>query len=171
MPLFRYIALDAKGNEITDTIEALSQKEAINRIRNKGLFPTKVKLAPSGQSLTGDKPEPNKSVSADPKENFLFPNGSKCRCKHGIEIFSGRINIWGEDGKRFVVFKSNPNSLQQQQTISIDLDNIQNIEKKGFFRTSHIINTKNGDEYVFTGNIGQIGDVLRFELISRGLNS
>ena len=102
MPLFRYIALDAKGNEITDTIEALNQKEAINSIRNKGLFPTKVKrersttkpnLAPSGQSLTGDKPEPNINVSADPKENFLFPKGSKCKCKRGIETFSGKSDF------------------------------------------------------------------------------
>lgn len=43
MPTFQYQALDAKGNESTGQIEALSNKEAISKIRNKGLFPTKVR--------------------------------------------------------------------------------------------------------------------------------
>ncbi|MCI0499555.1 MAG: type II secretion system F family protein [Planctomycetales bacterium] len=43
MPVFQYQALDAKGNESKGEIEALSSKEAISKIRNKGLFPTKVR--------------------------------------------------------------------------------------------------------------------------------
>jgi type IV pilus assembly protein PilC len=44
MPLFEYIALDSKGTEVKADIEALSDKEAISRIRNLGYFPTKVRL-------------------------------------------------------------------------------------------------------------------------------
>lgn len=43
MPVFHYEALDAQGNEVKAEIDALSSKEAISKIRNKGLFPTKVK--------------------------------------------------------------------------------------------------------------------------------
>jgi type IV pilus assembly protein PilC len=43
MPVFQYTALDAKGNESKGEIEALSSKEAISKIRNKGLFHTKVR--------------------------------------------------------------------------------------------------------------------------------
>lgn len=43
MPTFVYEALDAQGKEIKADIEALSNKEAISKIRNKGLFPTKVR--------------------------------------------------------------------------------------------------------------------------------
>ncbi|HOK96616.1 MAG TPA: type II secretion system F family protein [Anaerohalosphaeraceae bacterium] len=43
MAIFQYQALDAKGNETKGEIEALSSKEAISKIRNKGLFPTKVR--------------------------------------------------------------------------------------------------------------------------------
>jgi type IV pilus assembly protein PilC len=43
MPVFQYAALDAQGVEIKDEIEALSQKEAISKIRNMGYFPTKVR--------------------------------------------------------------------------------------------------------------------------------
>ena len=43
MPTFQYEALDAQGKEVKADIEALSNKEAISKIRNKGLFPTKVR--------------------------------------------------------------------------------------------------------------------------------
>lgn len=43
MPTFTYEALDAQGKEVKADIEALSNKEAISKIRNKGLFPTKVR--------------------------------------------------------------------------------------------------------------------------------
>jgi type IV pilus assembly protein PilC len=43
MPIFQYSALDSQGVEIKDEIEALSQKEAISKIRNMGYFPTKVR--------------------------------------------------------------------------------------------------------------------------------
>jgi len=42
MPVFHYEALDANGKEVKNNIEALSSKEAISKIRNQGLFPTKV---------------------------------------------------------------------------------------------------------------------------------
>jgi len=42
MPVFKYEALDSQGVGVKDEIEALSQKEAISKIRNMGYFPTKV---------------------------------------------------------------------------------------------------------------------------------
>jgi type IV pilus assembly protein PilC len=53
MPLFQYSALDAQGVEVKDEIEALSQKEAISKIRNMGYFPTKVRA--SGVKKAGAK--------------------------------------------------------------------------------------------------------------------
>jgi type IV pilus assembly protein PilC len=46
MAVFQYTALDSQGVEIKNEIEAISQKEAISKIRNMGYFPTKV--APRG---------------------------------------------------------------------------------------------------------------------------
>jgi type IV pilus assembly protein PilC len=43
MPIFHYEALDAQGREVKDEIEALTSKEAISKIRNRGYFPTKVR--------------------------------------------------------------------------------------------------------------------------------
>jgi type IV pilus assembly protein PilC len=54
MPIFEYTALDTKGKEVKAEIEALSNKEAISKIRNKGLFPTKVKAQASGKKVKVD---------------------------------------------------------------------------------------------------------------------
>ena len=51
MPIFQYQALDAKGNESKGQIEALSSKEAISKIRNKGLFPTKVRAQNAAKKM------------------------------------------------------------------------------------------------------------------------
>lgn len=42
MPMFQYEALDSQGVAIKDEVEALTQKDAISKIRNMGYFPTKV---------------------------------------------------------------------------------------------------------------------------------
>ena len=54
MPIFQYSALDSKGVEIKAEIDALSQKEAISKIRNMGYFPTKV-AARGAAKKTGAK--------------------------------------------------------------------------------------------------------------------
>ncbi len=59
MPLFKYEALDSQGVAIKNEVEALSQKEAVSKIRNMGYFPTKV--APVGAAKKAG------AVSARPK--------------------------------------------------------------------------------------------------------
>lgn len=54
MPVFKYEAMDAQGVAIKNEVEALSQKEAISKIRNMGYFPTKV-FAPSGDKKTASQ--------------------------------------------------------------------------------------------------------------------
>ena len=49
MPVFQYEALDSQGVEVKDKIEALSQKEAISKIRNMGYFPTRVRARGGGK--------------------------------------------------------------------------------------------------------------------------
>jgi len=49
MPVFHYSALDAQGVEVKDEIEAISEKEAISKIRNMGYFPTKVRSRAVGK--------------------------------------------------------------------------------------------------------------------------
>jgi len=60
MPLFKYEALDSQGVAIKNEVEALSQKEAVSKIRNMGYFPTKVMAA-------GGVKKPTATAAAAPK--------------------------------------------------------------------------------------------------------
>ena len=42
MPKYDYVALDQKGAETKGSIEVASQNEAIGRVKEMGLFPTKI---------------------------------------------------------------------------------------------------------------------------------
>lgn len=60
MPIFRYEALDSQGVAVKDEIEALSEKEAVSKIRNMGYFPTKVRAH-------GVKKRPAARIAARPE--------------------------------------------------------------------------------------------------------
>ena len=42
MPKFRYVAMDSKGREVENVLEAESESRAISLVKDKGLFPTSV---------------------------------------------------------------------------------------------------------------------------------
>src|SRR5215469_8044830 len=66
MPKYSYVALDNRGQESKGVIEVASQNEAIGRVKEMGLFPTKIfeaekvkekgkkaKAAPGGKAKKG----------------------------------------------------------------------------------------------------------------------
>lgn len=74
MPVFQYAALDAQGVEIKDEIDALSQKEAISKIRNLGYFPTKVR-----ERGAGKKPGAKKAAATPTRKRGA---GGKVKIKY-----------------------------------------------------------------------------------------
>ena len=42
MPKYTYVAMDPKGKESKGTLEVASQNEAIGRVKEMGLYPTKI---------------------------------------------------------------------------------------------------------------------------------
>src|SRR6266496_1020116 len=62
MPKYSYVAMDSRGKESKGTIEVASQNEAIGRVKEMGLFPTKivevdkVKEAPDKRAKGAGKP-------------------------------------------------------------------------------------------------------------------
>ena len=65
MPRYNYIALDARGSETKGTIEVGSQNEAIGRVKEMGLFPTKITEADREDKSAGKKAR--KKTAAKPK--------------------------------------------------------------------------------------------------------
>ncbi|MFC1780692.1 type II secretion system F family protein [Planctomycetota bacterium] len=72
MPVFQYIALDAQGVEIKDEIEALSQKEAVSKIRNMGYFPTKVNARGASKKSRAKAAKPKRKRGAGGKVKVKF---------------------------------------------------------------------------------------------------
>jgi len=74
MPVFHYVALDSQGVEIKDEVEALSEKEAISKIRNMGYFPTKVRskaAVKGGAGKAGVKAKKRRGAGAKVKVKFI----------------------------------------------------------------------------------------------------
>jgi type IV pilus assembly protein PilC len=73
MPNFQYVALDSQGVEIKDEIEALSEKEAISKIRNMGYFPTKVRsrIAAKATAKAAAKPRARRGAGGKVKTRYI----------------------------------------------------------------------------------------------------
>ena len=55
MPKYDYVALDQKGNETKGSIEVTNQNEAISRVKDMGLYPTKIVEADKVQDKASGK--------------------------------------------------------------------------------------------------------------------
>jgi type IV pilus assembly protein PilC len=55
MPKYNYVALDARGNETKGTLDVATQNEAIGRVKEMGLFPTKIAEAEKVQEKQAGK--------------------------------------------------------------------------------------------------------------------
>src|SRR5450759_2780462 len=58
MPQFNYVAMDAHGKESKGTLEVASQNEAIGRVKEMGLFPTKIVETDKAKEKPGSKAGP-----------------------------------------------------------------------------------------------------------------
>src|SRR6266487_2050327 len=60
MPKYNYVAMDGRGKETKGTLEVASQNEAIGRVKEMGLFPTKIveieKVKEKGEPAQKGKP-------------------------------------------------------------------------------------------------------------------
>jgi len=61
MPIFKFQAVDSKGASVKDIVEALSSEEALDTIRSKGFYPTKIKQVRDKTSTKHTTSEKRKS--------------------------------------------------------------------------------------------------------------
>ncbi|MBI3414421.1 MAG: type II secretion system F family protein [Verrucomicrobia bacterium] len=85
MPKFNYVAMDSRGKETKGTLEVGSQNEAINRVKEMGLFPTKVVEADKTKEKGGSKSKAPAQSGAKKKKgqiNIKIPGlGGKVKSK------------------------------------------------------------------------------------------
>ena len=86
MPKYSYVALDARGNETKGSIEVGSQNEAIGRVKEMGLFPTKITEAEKEKSVTKGKAAPKPAAKAKGKKK-----GGGININLAIPGFGGKV--------------------------------------------------------------------------------
>jgi type IV pilus assembly protein PilC len=88
MPKFSYVAMDSRGKETKGTLEVASQNEAIGRVKDMGLFPTKI------VELDKEKPEKKGKAAGKPAAKGKTAKGKKKGVDININIpfLSGRVN-------------------------------------------------------------------------------
>jgi type IV pilus assembly protein PilC len=78
MPKYNYVAMDAHGKETKGTLEVASQNEAIGRVKEMGLFPTKIvetdKAKDQGGKKAGAAPKAGGKAGAKGKGKGLSMN-------------------------------------------------------------------------------------------------
>ena len=98
MPIFQYEALDPQGAAIKDEIEALSEKEAISKIRNMGYFPTKVRATGAARRAAAKdtaKPKPKRGPDLSSERTFtdLYMQQECESTNHKLSKWITRVSI------------------------------------------------------------------------------
>ncbi|MGC9940186.1 MAG: type II secretion system F family protein [Verrucomicrobiota bacterium] len=85
MPRYNYVALDSRGNETKGSIEVGSQNEAIGRVKEMNLFPTKITEADKEDKSPAKK---GKAKAAKPKAG---KKGAAMNINIKIPFLSGKV--------------------------------------------------------------------------------
>lgn len=83
MPKFNYVAMDAHGKETKGTLEVASQNEAIGRVKEMGLFPTKI--------VETEKTREKAEKQAKPAKAGAKKKGSALNFQIKIPGLSGKV--------------------------------------------------------------------------------
>ena len=86
MPKYNYVAMDSHGKETKGTLEVSSQNEAIGRVKEMGLFPTKIveieREKPDRKAAGGKAPAKAKKGGKGMNLNIQIPGlGGKVKSK------------------------------------------------------------------------------------------
>jgi type IV pilus assembly protein PilC len=74
MPKYNYVAMDAHGKETKGTLEVASQNDAIGRVKEMGLFPTRIVEIEKSKEKGGKKAGPAPKAGAKKKGKGLSVN-------------------------------------------------------------------------------------------------
>lgn len=131
MANFQYIALDAKGEQTTGFIQANSESEAIQMLRNNGLYPTQVVEEGKGAlGAGGAKAKPGKSKPSASKGKAKVKRGTGGKIKpKALMVFTRQLATLIDSGLPLlrsltVLTKQEPNPVLKQ-TVNALADSVQ----------------------------------------------
>ncbi len=126
MPTFHYIALDQNGQETAGDLDAASEADAINQLRQSGLYPTSVAAEGQGQAAAIKKRV--KSTSKGKTKTVKVGANAKVKSK-SLMIFTRQLATLIDSGLPLlrgltVLGRQEPN-LVMKGTITTLADNVQ----------------------------------------------
>ena len=164
MPVFNYIAVDAKGEEISGSLDAASESEAIAQLRQGGVYPTAIVQEGKGKLKVKKGKGKGRSRSKS-KESSLFSSG-KIKGKV-LMIFTRQLATLIDSGLPLlrgltVLGKQEPNPVLKK-TINSLADSVQTGSTFSESLAQHpkIFNKL----YVNMVKAGELGGVLELVLI------
>ena len=126
MPTFHYIALDQNGQETAGDLDAASEADAINQLRQTGLYPTSVAAEGQGQAAAIKKRV--KSTSKGKTKTVKVGANAKVKSK-SLMIFTRQLATLIDSGLPLlrgltVLGRQEPNPVMKA-TITTLADNVQ----------------------------------------------
>ena len=179
MPSFAYIALDARGQEVRDVLEAASEQEAIQALRQAGYYPTSVGLAgkaPKAAKATkapkaaGAKKEMSISIpflerkSVKPKTLMIFTRQLATLIDSGLPLLRG-LTVLGKQEPDPVMRKTIGrlgDSVQGGMTFSDALGQFSTGQRQGEQKKNPKIFTP---LYINMVKAGELGGVMELVLV------
>ena len=154
MPKFQYVAMDAKGKETKGTIDVANQNEAIGRIKEMGLFPTKVV-----------EMEKAKAGKKDTKKAAMFPSYLLVRCEPDPDVWHVISSTPGVTGFVSSV-KTRPTALTRREVENIIRPVVEGVElppakRRGpshEFALNDTVQIKTGPFATFSGHVAEINE-------------
>ena len=101
MPNFQYLAMDAKGEQTSGTIDASNESDALAKLRQKGLYPTQIAEAGKGAKKTAKKTTAKSGAKAKtggrikPKVLMIFTRQLATLIDSGLPLLRG-LNVLGK---------------------------------------------------------------------------
>ncbi|MFO1481931.1 MAG: type II secretion system F family protein [Verrucomicrobiaceae bacterium] len=126
MPKFHYIALDQNGQETTGDLDAASEADAVNQLRQAGLYPTSVAAEGQGQAAAIKK---RAKVSSKGKAKVIKVGASAKVASKTLMIFTRQLATLIDSGLPLlrgltVLGRQEPNVIMKG-TINTLADNVQ----------------------------------------------
>src|SRR5438309_1372833 len=169
MPRFNYVALDARGQEATRSVEAASTNAAITQLRQSGYFPTSVIeeaiSSPDGQEARRRAAKVARTTKPRAKKGIVLFERRKVRSKI-LMIFTRQLATLIDSGLPLlrslnVLAKQERDKLMKNTIIKV-ADSVQcdSTYSYALYLHTRIFN----DLYVSMVNAGEVGGVLELVL-------
>lgn len=151
MTAYQYEGMDNSGNEEHGFLEAESQDEATAKLKERGLFVTK--LAALALEVTPEWSGVSLVAPSSIPTGRLLPQGLPCTHEQRGMAFDGSLNVAGVGGDLYLIF-DRPGSSRPE--LELPIRAITQLQRRGLIRKSLVVTTDTWEEHIFRGAVAEL---------------